>query len=73
MRFCEDAEMSSRLNLQKSMYEGPTGIIGVLNQNIQEAGIPAISYHAGLESEARKQALNYFLEQPFDNREIYRL
>ena len=44
--FCEDAEMSSRLNLQKSMYEGPTGIIGVLNQNIQEAGIPAISLWA---------------------------
>ena len=44
--FCEDAEMSSRLNLQKSMYEGPTGIIGVLNQDIQEAGIPAISLWA---------------------------
>ncbi len=44
--FCEDVETSSRLNLQKSTYEGPTGIIGVLNQTIQEAEIPAISLWA---------------------------
>jgi len=44
--FCEDVEISSRLNLQKSTYEGPTGIIGVLNQTIQEAEIPAISLWA---------------------------
>jgi len=44
--FCEDVEVSSRLNLQKSTYEGPTGIIGVLNQTIQEAEIPAISLWA---------------------------
>ena len=41
--FSEDPETNSKLNLQKSMYEGPTGIIGVLNQTIQEAGIPSIS------------------------------
>ena len=44
--FCEDDEISSSLNLQKSMYEGPTGIIGVLNQAIQEQNIPAVSLWA---------------------------
>ena len=44
--FCEDDETSSRLNLQKSMYEGPTGIIGVLNQAIQEQNIPVVSLWA---------------------------
>ncbi|MBG01330.1 MAG: carboxylate--amine ligase [Acidimicrobiaceae bacterium] len=41
--FCEDLETNSRLNLQKSTYEGPTGIVGVLNQFVHEANIPAIS------------------------------
>ena len=44
--FCEDAEINARLHLQKSTYEGPTGIVGVLNQTIQEAKIPAISLWA---------------------------
>tara|TARA_B100002051_G_scaffold35399_2_gene28806 strand:- start:5186 stop:6037 length:852 start_codon:yes stop_codon:yes gene_type:complete len=44
--FSEDPETNSKLNLQKSMYEGPTGIIGVLNQTIQEAGIHSISLWA---------------------------
>ena len=44
--FCEDVETNTRLNLQKSTYEGPTGIVGVLNQTIQEAEIPAISLWA---------------------------
>ena len=44
--FCEDIETSTRLNLQKSTYEGPTGIVGVLNQFVQDANIPAISLWA---------------------------
>jgi predicted ATP-grasp superfamily ATP-dependent carboligase len=44
--FCEDLETSERLNLKKSSYEGPTGIVGVLNQFVQEANIPAISLWA---------------------------
>ncbi len=44
--FCEDLETSERLDLKKSSYEGPTGIVGVLNQFIQQMNVPVVSLWA---------------------------
>src|SRR5690349_14125581 len=39
-----DAESANRYGLDKSKYEGPTGIVGVLQDACVAAGIPAISF-----------------------------
>lgn len=44
----EDAELRDRLDLQKSSYEGPTGIVGVLNAAASAAGIPSASLWAAV-------------------------
>jgi predicted ATP-grasp superfamily ATP-dependent carboligase len=44
----EDPEIAERLDLQQSTYEGPTGIIGVLNRRAQEVGIPTASLWASV-------------------------
>ncbi len=44
----EDADVRERLDLQQSNYEGPTGIVGVLNRAAQEAGIPTASLWAAV-------------------------
>ncbi len=45
-----DASMQTLLNLQPavSRYEGPTGIVGILNQAVREAGIPTASMWANI-------------------------
>ncbi len=41
-----DPEMATRLDLQRSRYEGPTGILGVLHHALQEAKRPSASLWA---------------------------
>jgi proteasome assembly chaperone (PAC2) family protein len=43
-----DAESAARYGLEKSRYEGPTGIVGVLQDACVAVGIPAISFWAGV-------------------------
>jgi proteasome assembly chaperone (PAC2) family protein len=38
-----DPEWSSRLDVEPSRYEGPTGILGVLNEMASRTGVPALS------------------------------
>ena len=42
----EDDEMNEKFDLQRSSYEGPTGIVGVLNQVASVSDIPNISLWA---------------------------
>ncbi|MDP9404724.1 MAG: PAC2 family protein [Actinomycetota bacterium] len=41
-----DADLVARLGLQRSRYEGPTGIVGVLHDALGRAGIPSASLWA---------------------------
>jgi proteasome assembly chaperone (PAC2) family protein len=43
-----DAALRARLGLETSRYEGPTGIVGVLQEACDRAGIPAISLWAAV-------------------------
>ena len=43
-----DAESAARYGLENSRYEGPTGIVGVLQDACVGIGIPAISFWAGV-------------------------
>jgi predicted ATP-grasp superfamily ATP-dependent carboligase len=43
-----DAPSAARYGLEKSRYEGPTGIVGVLQEACVLAGIPAISFWAAV-------------------------
>lgn len=43
-----DAELADRLNLSRSRYEGPTGIVGILQHALVEAGFPAMSLWANV-------------------------
>jgi PAC2 family len=43
-----DPELSARLGLRPSRYEGPTGIVGVLNTLCREAGVPTASLWANV-------------------------
>lgn len=43
-----DDDLAGRLGLQRSRYEGPTGITGVLNHNATAAGLRAMSLWAGI-------------------------
>jgi proteasome assembly chaperone (PAC2) family protein len=43
-----DADSAARYGLEKSRYEGPSGIVGVLQDACVAAGIPAISFWAGV-------------------------
>lgn len=46
----DDSELSKRLNLPLSTYEGPTGIVGVINSVLREKEIPSMSLWAGVPS-----------------------
>ena len=46
----DDSELAKRLNLPPSTYEGPTGIVGVINSVLREKGIPSMSLWAGVPS-----------------------
>ncbi|RVW08816.1 PAC2 family protein [Prescottella agglutinans] len=41
-------EAAERFNLEKSRYEGPTGIAGVLQDACVKAGVPAVSFWAAV-------------------------
>lgn len=43
-----DLQLSAKLGLEASTYEGPTGIIGVLHSYLQVASIPTVSLWAAL-------------------------
>ncbi len=43
-----DEEMSQRLSLARSRYEGPTGIVGVLQQALQQAELHTASFWANV-------------------------
>ncbi len=43
-----DPELSARLGLRPTRYEGPTGIVGVLNTLCREASVPTVSLWANV-------------------------
>jgi predicted ATP-grasp superfamily ATP-dependent carboligase len=43
-----DPELARRMDLEESRYEGPTGIVGVLQEACTHAGIPAMSLWAAV-------------------------
>lgn len=43
-----DPDLSARLNLSTSRYEGPTGIVGILNDACRREGLPAVSLWANV-------------------------
>jgi predicted ATP-grasp superfamily ATP-dependent carboligase len=43
-----DSESAARYGLERSRYEGPSGIVGVLQDACVASGIPAISFWAGV-------------------------
>jgi proteasome assembly chaperone (PAC2) family protein len=43
-----DAALAARFGLNPSLYQGPTGIIGVLNDELRKFGTPLISLAAGV-------------------------
>ncbi|OZM73121.1 carboxylate--amine ligase [Amycolatopsis antarctica] len=43
-----DAEAANRYGLERSRYEGPTGIVGILQDACVQAGIPAVSIWAAV-------------------------
>jgi predicted ATP-grasp superfamily ATP-dependent carboligase len=43
-----DASLVERLNLTPTSYEGPTGIVGVLHDACQRAGLPSVSLWASV-------------------------
>ena len=46
----DDSDLAQRLNLPPSTYEGPTGIVGVVNSVLREKGMPTMSLWAGFPS-----------------------
>lgn len=43
-----DADLARTLNLDESRYEGPTGIVGILQEACAHAGVPAVSLWAAV-------------------------
>jgi proteasome assembly chaperone (PAC2) family protein len=43
-----DTESAAKFGLERSRYEGPTGIVGVLQDCCVQAGVPAISFWAAV-------------------------
>lgn len=43
-----EPDLIDRLNLERSTYEGPTGIVGVLQDACHRLGIPSVSYWAAV-------------------------
>ncbi|EHR51056.1 uncharacterized protein (ATP-grasp superfamily) [Saccharomonospora marina XMU15] len=43
-----DAEAAARFGLERSRYQGPTGIVGVLQDACVQAGVPAVSVWAAV-------------------------
>lgn len=38
-----DHELADRLGLDRPSYQGPTGVVGVINQRVEQKGVPIIS------------------------------
>lgn len=45
---CTDASLGASLGLEPSQYEGPTGIVGVLQDACSRFGIPSVSFWAAV-------------------------
>ncbi|MFG2136839.1 PAC2 family protein [Streptomyces sp. NPDC048650] len=43
-----DADLATQLDLEESRYEGPTGIVGILQEACTHAGVPAVSLWAAV-------------------------
>lgn len=43
-----DPDLARRLDLEESKYEGPTGIVGILQEACTHAGVPAVSLWAAV-------------------------
>lgn len=43
-----DADLATTMNLEESRYEGPTGIVGILQEACAHAGVPAASLWASV-------------------------
>ncbi len=43
-----DSELGARLGLRRSNYEGPTGIVGILNNLFRDENLPAVSVWANV-------------------------
>jgi proteasome assembly chaperone (PAC2) family protein len=43
-----DADLAARMDLEESRYEGPTGIVGILQEACTHAGVPAVSLWAAV-------------------------
>ncbi|NJP66072.1 PAC2 family protein, partial [Streptomyces spiramenti] len=43
-----DDKLARSLNVEESRYEGPTGVVGVLQEACAHAGVPAVSLWAGV-------------------------
>ncbi|AGS68541.1 PAC2 family protein [Streptomyces collinus] len=43
-----DADLARRMDLEETKYEGPTGIVGVLQEACTHAGVPAVSLWAAV-------------------------
>ncbi|PNG20858.1 PAC2 family protein [Streptomyces cahuitamycinicus] len=43
-----DPDLASRMDLEETKYEGPTGIVGVLQEACTHAGVPAVSLWAAV-------------------------
>ncbi len=43
-----DPDLARRLNLEETRYEGPTGIVGILQEACTHAGVPAVSLWAAV-------------------------
>src|SRR5262245_14486903 len=46
--FSSDPTLAAQLQFTPSRYEGPTGIVGVLNDSCRRAGVPSISFWANV-------------------------
>lgn len=43
-----DADLARRMDLEETKYEGPTGIVGILQEACTHAGVPAVSLWAAV-------------------------
>ncbi|WP_338694739.1 PAC2 family protein [Streptomyces sp. Q6] len=43
-----DADLATRMDLEETKYEGPTGIVGILQEACTHAGLPAVSLWAAV-------------------------
>lgn len=43
-----DADLARAMRLDQPSYQGPTGVIGVLHQHLEEVGVPAVSLRASV-------------------------